>query len=253
MLCNKLGIDKAVILKPMPGILRKLITFCPPSHAQQVREAIFNAGAGHIGNYDMCSFNMLGEGTFRALEGADPFVGEANKLHTESELRIECVLPYYLENEIVSALKSAHPYEEVAYDIIPLTNTHSQTGAGMIGILPEAVDASEFLLNVKKILNLGCIRHTAIKNKKIKKVAVCGGSGNFLIKDAIRCNADIYMTGDIKYHDFFIPENKMILADIGHYESEQFTKELIYTLLKKKFTTFALFISGTNTNPVNYL
>jgi dinuclear metal center YbgI/SA1388 family protein len=252
-LCAKLGINDAEILKPMPEMLRKLVTFCPPSHAEAVREAIFAAGAGHIGNYDSCSFSLQGEGTFKALDGANPFVGEKGKMHTEEELRIETIFPFYLEREIITALQQAHPYEEVAYDIYPLSNIYGRIGAGMIGTLSQAVEAEEFLLQVKKILNIGCIRHTAIKNKKIQRIAVCGGSGSFLIKDAISCGADIYMTGDIKYHDFFIPENKMILADIGHYESEQFTKELIYTLLKKKFTTFALFISGTNTNPVNYL
>jgi dinuclear metal center YbgI/SA1388 family protein len=252
-LCSKLGILKTEILKPLTDTLRKLVTFCPPSHANQVRDAIFHAGAGLIGNYDCCSYSIEGEGSFRALAGSNPFVGEQGKLHTENELRIETVFPSFLENEIIKALKQSHPYEEVAYDIYPLVNKHHRIGAGMIGILPQAVDAETFLNQVKEILQIGCIRHTNLKNKKVQKIALCGGSGSFLIKDAIYCNADIYMTGDIKYHDFFIPENRMILADIGHYESEQFTKELIYTFLKKKFTTFALFISGTNTNPVNYL
>jgi dinuclear metal center YbgI/SA1388 family protein len=253
MLCSKLGINDAEILRPSSSGLRKLVTFCPPSHATQVREALFQAGAGQIGNYDSCSYSSSGEGTFRALEGSDPYVGEKDKLHTESELRIETVFPVYLQNDIVEALKHVHPYEEVAYDIYPLANFHPRIGAGMIGNLPQEMDAEEFLLQVKKNLQLGCIRHTDLKNKKVKRIAVCGGSGSFLVNDAISCKADIYLTGDIKYHDFFIPGSRMILADIGHYESEQFTKELIYTLLKKKFTTFALFISGTNTNPVNYL
>jgi len=252
-LCSKLGITNTEILRPMPDKLRKLVTFCPPSHAYQVREAIFNAGAGQIGNYDNCSYNTTGEGTFRALAGANPFVGEMGKLHSEIELRIETIFPYFLEKAVLTALKLAHPYEEVAYDIYPLSNLNHRIGSGMIGTLPQAVDAEEFLNHVKNILHIGCIRHTHLKNKKVQRIAVCGGSGSFLIRDAITCNADIYMTGDIKYHDFFIPGNRMILADIGHFESEQFTKELIYTLLKKKFTTFALFISGTNTNPVNYL
>ncbi len=252
-LCSKLGILKPEILKPLPDKLRKLVTFCPTSHAVKVRDAIFDAGAGHIGNYDCCSYSTSGEGTFRALSGADPFVGEPWKLHTEPELRIETIFPAFLENNLIAALKKAHPYEEVAYDIYPLTNKLESVGAGMIGTLPQAIDAEEFLLSVKEILQIGCIRHTNLKNKKIQRIAVCGGSGSFLINDAISCNADIYMTGDIKYHEFFTPENKMILADIGHFESEQFTKELIYNFLKKKFTTFALFISGTNTNPVNYL
>jgi dinuclear metal center YbgI/SA1388 family protein len=252
-LCSKLGISNVEILKPLPDKLRKLVTFCPPSHASQVRNALSEAGAGQIGNYDCCSYSTTGEGTFRALAGANPFVGVPGTLHTENELRIETIFPAFLENEIIAALKHAHPYEEVAYDIYPLSNKYHRFGAGMIGSLPQAVEAEEFLNHVKNILQIGCIRHTSLKNKKVHRIAVCGGSGSFLIKDAISCNADIYMTGDIKYHDFFIPENKMILADIGHFESEQFTKELIYNFLKKKFTTFALFISGTNTNPVNYL
>ena len=253
LLCDKLGITKAEILQPLPDKLRKLVTFCPPSQSGQVLDAIFDAGAGQIGKYDCCSFSTSGEGTFKALTGANPFVGELGKLHTEPELRIETIFPAFIENSVITALKKAHPYEEVAYDIYPLSNKHNDIGAGMIGTLPQAVDAEEFLISVKEILQVGCIRHTNLKNKKVQRVAVCGGSGSFLIKDAISCNADIYMTGDIKYHDFFIPGNKMILADIGHFESEQFTKELIYNFLKKKITTFALFISGTNTNPVNYL
>jgi len=252
-LSSKLGLLNPEILRPMSGMLRKLVTFCPASHAGIVRDAIFNAGAGEIGNYNNCSYNSQGEGTFRALTGANPFVGELGKLHTEPEVRIETIFPAYLENSVISALKLVHPYEEVAYDIYPLANKHNRIGAGMIGTLPEAVEAEKFLMNVKEILQTGCIRHTNLKNKKVQRIAVCGGSGSFLIQDAISCNADIYITGDIKYHDFFIPGNRMILADVGHFESEQFTKDLIYTLLKKKFTTFALFISGTNTNPVNYL
>ncbi len=238
---------------PYPINCRNLLPSALLSHAEKVRSALFAAGAGHIGDYDSCSYNTAGEGTFRALEGANPYVGEPGKIHTEPEVRIETVFPVYAGKSVVSALKQAHPYEEVAYDIYPLANIHHQIGAGMVGNLPEAIDAEEFLLQVKKIVGIGCIKHTGIKNKKIKRVALCGGSGSFLIKDAISSGADIYLTGDLKYHDYFIPENKMILADIGHYESEQFTKELIYTLLKKKFTTFALHISGTNTNPVNYL
>jgi dinuclear metal center YbgI/SA1388 family protein len=253
ILCDKLGINDPRILRPVNGTLRKLVTFCPLAYADQVREAIFKAGAGHIGNYDSCSFNTSGEGTFRALEGSTPFVGEQGNLHTEPEIRIETIFPAFLERDIITALQQAHPYEEVAYDIYPISNQHSKIGAGMIGNLKQPTHAEDFLLHVKKILNIGCIKHTQLKNKKVQRIAICGGSGSFLIKDAISCGADIYMTGDIKYHDYFVPENNMILADIGHYESEQFTKELIYTLLKKKFTTFALFISGTITNPVNYL
>ena len=166
LLCEKLGIENAVILKPAAGTLRKLVTFCPPAHADKVREAIFETGAGHIGNYDSCSFNAAGNGTFRALPGADPFAGEPGKLHTEPELRIETIFPAYLENAVIAALKKSHPYEEVAFDIYPLSNVHQRIGAGMTGTLPEAMDAEEFLHKVKEILSIGCIRHTPIKNKK---------------------------------------------------------------------------------------
>lgn len=253
MLCSKLGISDPVILRPISGNLRKLVTFCPHSHAEQVRSALFSAGAGHIGNYDSCSFGTPGEGTFKALQNAKPFVGKKWQLHTEPELRIETIFPAFKEKEIVSSLILAHPYEEVAFDIYPLANSHALAGSGMVGNLKEATEAGEFLHRVKSSLAIGCIKHTATGNKKISRVAVCGGSGSFLIKDAIACGADIYLTGDIKYHDYFLPENKMILADIGHYESEQFTKELIYDLLNEKFTNFALFISESVTNPVNYL
>jgi dinuclear metal center YbgI/SA1388 family protein len=252
-LCEKLGIESIEILRPVADKLCKLVTYCPTMYAGKVREAILGAGAGHIGNYDFCSFNSNGEGTFRAQAGANPFVGEQGKVHVEPEIRIETIFPDFLENKIVAALKQAHPYEEVAFDIYPLKNSNFQVGAGMVGMLPQEIGAEDFLFQVKAELKVGSIRHTALQNKKVQRVALCGGSGSFLIKDAMRCNADIYMTGDIKYHNFFIPGNKMILADIGHYESEQFTKELIYTILKKKFTTFALFISGVSTNPVNYL
>lgn len=253
ILCDKLGIAGRQILKPMKDMLQKLVTFCPVQHADKVREAIFQVGAGHIGNYDSCSFNAAGQGTFRAGESASPFVGKTGELHFEDEIRIETVFPSYLQTAVVRAMLSAHPYEEVAYDIYNLENSFLGAGAGMIGELTEETDAREFLLKARSVLGIGCIRHTALPATKIKKIAVCGGAGSFLIKDAMATGADLFMTGDIKYHDFFIPAGRMILADIGHYESEQFTKELICTLLKKKFPTFAHFIAGTLTNPVNYL
>lgn len=253
MLCDKLGIINRQVLRPMKGMLQKLVTFCPTQHAGKVREAIFAAGAGHIGNYDNCSFNAAGQGTFRAGDGANPYVGETGKLHIEDEIRIETIFPAFLQSKVIAALIKSHPYEEVAYDIYNLDNYYEGAGAGLIGELQDDTDAREFLLKVKSVLGIGCIRHTALPSVKIRKAALCGGSGSFLIRDAMAAGADIFLTGDIKYHDFFIPEMRMILADIGHYESEQFTKELISTLLKKNFPTFAHFISETPTNPVNYL
>ena len=253
ILCQKLGLINTQILSVKSGLLRKLVTFCPIDHAEKVRESIFNAGAGQIGNYDNCSFNASGEGSFRALEDTNPFVGEKGKLHFEKETRIETIYPIYHERAILKALFEAHPYEEVAYDIYPLANNFKQVGAGMIGELESPKDETEFLKDIKKITGTGCVRHSALTGRKIKKVAVCGGSGSFLIPDALKHQADIFITGDVKYHEFFDAEGKMLIADVGHFESEQFSKELIYSILMKKFPTFAVQISEINTNSVNYL
>jgi dinuclear metal center YbgI/SA1388 family protein len=252
-LCEKLEIQNPSILRPLEGKLRKLVTFCPLDYTANIREALFLAGAGHIGNYDSCSFSLQGNGTFRPLEGADPFIGTPGEIHTGNEDRIEVIYPVYIEKKVITALLNTHPYEEVAYDIYPLANTLTSSGAGMIGELESPADPIEYLSFVKKVLGLGCLKHTAFTLKKISKIAVCGGSGSFLIKDAIAAGAHLFMTGDIKYHDFFLPHQNMILGDIGHYESEQFTKELIYTLLMKKFPNFALLISKQDQNPINYL
>ena len=253
ILSQKLGLINTKILLPKSGMLRKLVTFCPENEADKVRNALFSAGAGHIGNYDHCSYNVSGNGSFRGLEGSNPFVGEKGKTHFEEEVRIETIYPVYLENQILDALSEAHPYEEVAYDLYSLENINSNIGAGMIGELSEERDEKAFLMDIKNRTGSVCIRHSDLRNKKIKKVAVCGGSGSFLISKAIQAGADIFITGDVKYHEFFEAENKIIIADIGHFESEQYAKELIYSILIKKFPTFAVLISKINTNSVNYL
>jgi len=253
IICDKIGLKNRKILAPKKEILRKLITFCPADHAEKVRMAIFDAGAGHIGDYDNCSFNAPGIGSFRGSEESNPFVGEKGKLHYEEEIRIESVYPVYLEESILNALFEAHPYEEVAYDIYFLGNKYDRVGAGMIGELESEIDEMEFLKNLKLTFGAGCIRHSRLLGNKIKKVAVCGGSGSFLIKNAIRTHADIYITGDVKYHDFFEAEDKIVIADIGHFESEQYAKDLIYSVLNENFSTFAVLISKTNTNSVNYI
>jgi dinuclear metal center YbgI/SA1388 family protein len=252
-ICEKIGLVNCEILDPLNNGLIKLVTFVPLSHAQKVRDAIFEAGAGHIGNYDCCSFNTLGDGTFKATGSAKPFVGQLNQIHTEPETRIETILPRYLEPQVIQALKNAHPYEEVAFDIYPVENKYITTGMGMIGDLPLEIDELLFLKQLKNIFQANGIKHTNLLNKKIKKVAVCGGSGSSLLQHAIRNNADIFITGDFKYHQFFDADRKIIIADIGHYESEQFTKELFYDLLIKYFPNFALHFSSINTNPINYL
>ncbi len=253
MICNKLGIKNPVILKPREDSLRKLVTFCPNAHAEGLREALFRAGAGNVGNYSECSYNVNGTGTFNASEGTNPFVGLPGKQHHESEIRIETIYPVYLEQKILSALIETHPYEEVAYDLYPLNNSHYQVGSGMIGNLETDSDELDFLNFVKERLGTKVIRHTALRSKKIRRVAVCGGSGSFLLPHAIKAGADIFITGDFKYHEFFDAEGKLIIADVGHFESEQFTQELLLELITEKFSNFALRLTLQNTNPINYL
>jgi dinuclear metal center YbgI/SA1388 family protein len=252
ILCKKLGIRNCRVLKPKKKLLKKLVTFCPTHKADVVRTALFNAGAGHIGNYDCCSYNIDGTGSFRALENASPYVGQINKLHFEKEVRIETIYPEYLEKPLLKALFSSHPYEEVAYDIYPLDNAFSLAGEGMTGELDVATDAREFLQKAKTVLGSGSIRHTALPKKKIKKIAVCGGAGGFLVKDALSAGADLFLTADLKYHQFFEGEGRMVIADAGHYETEQFAKEILVDFLNENFPTFAFLISKVKTNPVNY-
>ena len=253
ILAEKLGLTNLQVLAPLNGRFRKLVTFCPIDYAEKVRTAIFDAGAGHIGKYDQCSFNAQGQGSFRAGDGAKPFVGEQNKIHFEEEVRIETIFPDYLERKIISSLKKAHPYEEVAYDIFKLENESAELGAGIIGDLEVAENEMDFLNKLQKQAKAEGVRYTKLRNKNIKKVALCGGSGAFLINKAKRAKADVYITGDVKYHEFFDADGQIVIVDIGHYESEQFTKELLISYIKEKFPTFAVQISGTNTNPINYL
>jgi hypothetical protein len=241
------------MLSTVSGILKKLVTFVPTADAEKVRKALFDAGAGHIGNYDSCSFSLEGTGTFRGNEMTNPYVGERNELHTEHETRIETIFPKHLQPGVISALLKAHPYEEVAYDIYPLDNDFAQVGIGMIGELTEPVDELIFLKTLKNSFECAVVRHTQLLGKPVRKVAVCGGSGSSYLSNAIAQKADIFVTGDFKYHQFFDAGRKIVVADIGHYESEQFTKEVFYELLTKNFPKFAIHLSETETNPVNYL
>jgi dinuclear metal center YbgI/SA1388 family protein len=247
-----LGLVNPSILQLGKGLLRKLVTFCPAEHAEKVREAIFYAGAGQIGDYDCCSFNIDGRGTFRGGDTTNPFVGNKGEIHTEPETRIETILPDYLVSKVVKAMISAHPYEEVAYDIYPLENRFEHTGMGMLGELEEPISEIGFLERVKDLLGVPVIRHSELTGKMIKKVALCGGSGSFLKGKAIEAGADAFVTADVKYHDFFYSGSQLLIIDAGHYETEQFTKELLYEILSKKFTNFALLISDQNNNPVRY-
>ncbi len=251
-LTKAIGLKNTKILKPSKGLLKKLVTFCPAEHADKVRSAIFSAGAGQIGDYDCCSFNLEGKGSFRAGENTKPFTGQINELHYEAETRIETIFPDYLQPAVLSAMVSSHPYEEVAYDIYPLDNTFNKVGSGMIGMLEEPMPEKEFLDHLKKALDARVLRHAAYVGKVIDRVAVCGGSGAFLLHDAIKAGAQAFVTGDVKYHQFIDAAGQMLLVDAGHYETEQFTKELLHNQIKKKITNFALLISEAGGNPVHY-
>ncbi|HEV7331674.1 MAG TPA: Nif3-like dinuclear metal center hexameric protein [Flavisolibacter sp.] len=249
---QKLGLKNTSILQPKQKMLRRLITFAPNDKAEEVRNAVFAAGAGHIGKYAECSFNSEGTGTFKAQEGADPYVGEVGERHHEKETKIEIVYPFYLENQVVKALVASHPYEEVAYDIFTMDNVHFGIGAGIIGQLDDEMEEYDFFKMLKDRFNLSVIRHTPLRRKTVKTVAVCGGAGSFLIKTALSKGADVYISADIKYHEFFDAEGRIVVADIGHYESEQFTVDLLHDLLVEKFPTFAVLKTSVNTNPVQY-
>lgn len=247
-----LGLQETTVLLPKKDILLKLITYCPNNKAEEVRNAIFAAGGGVIGGYDQCSFNSQGIGTFRAGKNTRPYVGNRGKIHYEEEERIETIIPAHIENQVVSALVQAHPYEEVAYDLYRLENITMQVGSGMVGQLPAPMKEKEFLAMLMNKMKLKCIRHSPFTGMKIEKIALCGGSGSFLLPNAITAGVQAFITADFKYHQFFDADSKLLIADIGHYESERFTPEIVYDLLKEKFPTFAIQISKTNTNPVNY-
>ncbi|MGH7237765.1 MAG: Nif3-like dinuclear metal center hexameric protein, partial [Candidatus Saccharimonadales bacterium] len=251
-ICETIGLKSCHILAPKHNLLKKLVTYAPISHAGEVRNALFNAGAGSIGNYSECSFNAEGAGTFKGNEKTDPFVGGPGKRHTENEIRIETVYPAILESKILMALVLTHPYEEVAYDLYTLDNQNLLVGPGMIGELDISIPEEEFLYHLKEKMRLHVIRHTAFTGRPVKRVAVCGGSGSFLLKQAIEAAADIFITADFKYHEFFDAEGKLLIADIGHFESEQFTQQLLLEALKNKFPSFSARLTEINTNPVKY-
>ncbi|MFT6815573.1 MAG: dinuclear metal center YbgI/SA1388 family protein [Sphingobacteriales bacterium] len=252
-IAEKLGLKNCRSLRLKENNLAKLSTFVPIEHKSEVVKAIYAAGAGKIGNYSECSFSTEGIGTFKALENALPFVGSKGVLHSEAEEKLEVIVPMHLKSTVVNALLKAHPYEEVAYDLYPLLNSNPKIGSGYIGETEKNIPAKEFLQNLKNVFKCEVIKHTKLVKKNITKVALCGGSGSFLLADAKRAGADIFISADFKYHEFFDAENDLIIADIGHYESEQYTIDHIHGILKQKFPNFALLKSGVSTNPVKYL
>jgi dinuclear metal center YbgI/SA1388 family protein len=249
---NRIGLKNVKILQPITGNLSKLVVFVPKDSLHKVDEAVFNAGAGEIGNYAECHFRTEGIGTFKGNEASNPVIGKQNKREEVAEFRVEYLVSNYNLKNVLNALFSAHPYEEVAYEIFPIQNSNQFEGAGMIGELESEIDEIAFLTQLKSTFNCGVIRHTQLLGRKIKKVAVCGGSGSFLLSKAIQQKADIFITGDFKYHEFFDAEKQIIIADIGHFESEQFTSNLLAERLKENFTNFAIHLTEHNTNPINY-
>lgn len=251
-ICDVLGLSNTKVLIPQKHTIKKLTTYIPKNNIEEVKNALFKAGAGNIGNYSNCSFTVEGNGSYKANEEANPTIGEIGTTHIENEIMITCVFGKDRESAITKALLSSHPYEEVAYDIQTIENTNQHIGMGMIGEMDEEVSELEFLNELKLKMNSKLVRHSALLKKPIKKVAVLGGSGSFAIGAAKAAKADVFVTADLKYHQFYEAENQIILADIGHFETEQFTKNLLVDYLTKKIPNFAIHLSESITNPINY-
>jgi len=251
-IAERIGLVGLSILDPKRDTLMKLVTFIPTLHAESVIQALNEAGAGNIGQYKNCSFRITGTGTFQPSEEAHPHIGTKGKLEKVEEVRAELIFPRHLERRIMTALKKSHPYEEVAYFLSRLENQNQEAGAGIIGELSTPEEPMEFLKRLKVTMSTSCIRHSAILRSPVKKVAICGGAGSFLLPRAIDSGVDVFVSSDFKYHEFFDAEGKIMIADIGHFESEQFTKELLQEVLKQKFSNFAINFSGTVTNPISY-
>ncbi len=251
--CDALGLTNTKILIPKTNFIRKLVTYTIPENAEKLRNALFDAGAGNIGNYENCSFNSKGIGTYMGNENSSPEIGERFEFVENEEIKIEVTFEKHLENKILKALFKNHVYEEVAYEVYDLQNKNQNLGLGMIGELNVPMEETAFLDFVKDKMQADGIRHSSFLGKSIKKVAVLGGSGSFAIKNAIQAGADAFLTADLKYHQFYEAENQLILADIGHFESERYTKNYIVDFLRKKILNFAIVLSEENTNPVKYL
>jgi dinuclear metal center YbgI/SA1388 family protein len=251
--CDALGLQNTKILVPKENFIQKLVTYTIPENHQKLRNALFDAGAGNIGNYENCSFNTQGIGSYQGNENSNPEIGERGEFVENTEIKIEVTFEKHLQSKILKALFSNHVYEEVAYEIYDLKNSHQNIGLGMIGELETEMPEKDFLLFVKNKMKADGIRHSEYLGKPIKKVAVLGGSGSFAIKKAIQAGADAFLTADLKYHQFYEAENQLLLADIGHYESERYTKNYIVDYLTKKIPNFAIILSEENTNPVKYL
>ncbi len=251
-IAEKLGLQNPRILAPKRGWLKKLITFVPQEQTSQVLDALGQAGAGQIGEYKNCSFRVTGTGTFQPSDAANPFIGEAGKLEEVPENRLEVIFPTPWESRILRALKESHPYEEVAYYLHALDNENQDLGSGAIGDLPQGIPSEKFPAYVQEKMELDLVRYTPLPGQMIKKVALCGGTGSFLLSAARSQGAQAFLSADFKYHEFFEAEGQIMITDIGHYESERFTSELLHDVLGKTFPDIPRFITEIHTNPVRY-
>ena len=251
-MAEKLNLNSIAPLSPVEGKLVKIVVFVPESDGENVRSAMFNSGGGNIANYDHCSFNTDGYGTFRAGEGTNPYKGDVGKDHLEREVRIEVIAPDHIKSIVIRAMIDAHPYEEVAYDIYPLENRIPGVGMGVVGDLSSPLDEKTFIELLYNTFKAEGLKHSNLLGKEISRVALCGGSGGSLIADALRSEADIFVTADVKYNTFFGADGLMVMVDIGHYESENFSLEILFEIITKKFPKFAIRFSRVNTNPINY-
>jgi dinuclear metal center YbgI/SA1388 family protein len=251
-IADQIDLMNRQILAPKAGLLSKLVCFAPESAIENLKSALFTAGAGHIGNYSECSFEVKGLGNFKGAEDSNPTIGQPGQKTSAEEVRIEFIHPSHLQKKLVSAMIKAHPYEEVAYDLISLDNDYQHVGSGIVGELPEPMEEAMLLEMLKTSFGLSVIKHSPFLNKRIQKIAICGGAGSFLIGPAIGAGADVFITADLKYHEFFDANSRILITDIGHWESEQYTTDLLFDILQAKFPTFAVLKSVIKTNPVNY-
>ncbi len=251
-MAEQLGLQHCKVLEPKTGLLRKLYTYIPVEDAERVKTALFEAGAGNIGAYSECSFNSEGWGTYKPSENTNPYIGEKGKRAETEEVKVELIFYGHRQQQVINALLQSHPYEEVAYDIVSLDNAYQNVGSGIIGELETEMSENDFLQHLAQTFHLQVVKHTKLFNRNVKKVALCGGAGLFLLKKAMAQKADVYITSDVKYHEFFDADNQIVLMDIGHWESEQFTIDLLYDVLRSEFHNFAILKTGTKTNPVNY-
>ncbi|MFY1045537.1 Nif3-like dinuclear metal center hexameric protein [Chryseobacterium sp. GP-SGM7] len=251
-ICNQLGLKNLKILQPKKNNVKQLTVYVPNDYSEQLKEALFSAGAGNIGFYDECSFTIEGNGTFKPTEGSNPFSGQQNVRENAGESMISVIFESFKQNQIIAAMKQAHPYEEVAHQIYSLENENQYSGLGMYGEFDQEIDERDFLRFIKDKFNIEMIKHSDFTHKKIKRVGVLGGSGASGIKSALAKKCDAYITGDLKYHDYFLAESKMLICDVGHYESEQWVAQQLFEILSQKISTFAILKSSEKTNPVNY-